>query len=178
MGQPIMISRRQILTLALGASALISAEGAAVSLSQAQLHRVGLRIWQNECAGSVAGLTSWNAGEAFASLGIGHFIWYPKGQRGPFEESFPQLVAFAEARGVKMPAWTKGPCPWSSKAAFEAESGGARQKEHLPQFGIYRRIDYLRSPKKILFLIYGTSIRIRRSTHTCNDGGSGKRNDK
>ncbi len=129
MGQPIMISRRQILTLALGASALISAEGAAVSLSQAQLHRVGLRIWQNECAGSVAGLTSWNAGEAFASLGIGHFIWYPKGQRGPFEESFPQLVAFAEARGVKMPAWTKGPCPWSSKAAFEAESGGARQKE-------------------------------------------------
>ena len=124
-----MITRRHILTLALGASALIAAQGAAVSLSQAQLQRVGLRIWQNECAGSVAGLTSWNAGEDFASLGIGHFIWYPKGRRGPFEESFPQLVAFAESRGLKMPAWTKGPCPWSSKAAFEAESGGGRQKE-------------------------------------------------
>ena len=124
-----MITRRHILTLALGASAWISAQGAAVSLSQAQLQRVGLRIWQNECAGSVAGLTSWNAGEDFASLGIGHFIWYPKGRRGPFEESFPQLVAFAESRGLKMPAWTRGPCPWSSKAAFEAESGGGRQKE-------------------------------------------------
>jgi hypothetical protein len=124
-----MITRRTFFILALGASPLISAHGAGVSLSQAQLQRVGLRIWQNECSGSVAGLTSWNAGEAFASLGIGHFIWYPKGQRGPFEESFPQLVAFAAARGVAMPSWAKGPCPWSSKAAFESESGGARQKE-------------------------------------------------
>jgi hypothetical protein len=65
---------------------------AAVSLSQTQLQRVGQRIWQNECAGTVAGLTSWNAGEDFASLGIGHFIWYPAGKRGPFEESFPGLV--------------------------------------------------------------------------------------
>ncbi len=102
---------------------------AAVSLSQAQLQRVGQRIWQNECAGTVAGLTSWNAGEDFASLGIGHFIWYPAGKRGPFEESFPPLAAFLESRGVKMPAWTKGPCPWITRASFEAEKGGARQKE-------------------------------------------------
>jgi hypothetical protein len=119
-----MISR--VLGLLLLSTALASA---AVSLSQAQLQRVGQRIWQNECAGTVAGLTSWNAGEAFASLGIGHFIWYPAGKRGPFEESFPPLAAFLESRGVKMPTWTKGPCPWATKAAFESESGGARQKE-------------------------------------------------
>jgi hypothetical protein len=100
-----------------------------VSLTAAQLNRVGQRIWQNECAGSVAGLTSWNSGEDFASLGIGHFIWYPAGQRGPFEESFPALVTFLESQGVGMPAWCKGPCPWKSKSAFEAEAGGARQKE-------------------------------------------------
>jgi hypothetical protein len=47
------------------------------------------KIWQNECNGTIAGLTSWNAGEDFASLGIGHFIWYPKGRRGPFEKVFP-----------------------------------------------------------------------------------------
>lgn len=102
---------------------------AAVSLSQDQLQRVGRRIWQNECAGTVAGLTSWNAGEDFASLGIGHFIWYPAGRRGPFEESFPPLAAYLEASGVKMPAWCRGPCPWSSKASFEAEAKGERQTQ-------------------------------------------------
>ena len=97
-----------------------SVEGA-VQLTPSQLQRVGQRIWQNECGGTVEGLTSWNKGEDFASLGIGHFIWYPEGKRGPFEESFPPLVAFMEARGVEMPRWAKGPCPWSSKAAFDAD---------------------------------------------------------
>ena len=101
---------------------------AAVNLSSSQLQRVGQRIWQNECAGTVAGLTSWNAGEDFASLGIGHFIWYPEGRRGPFEESFPPLAAFLASRGVKVPGWCQGPCPWGSKAAFEADKNGARQK--------------------------------------------------
>lgn len=100
-----------------------------VSLTAAQLTRVGQKIWQNECAGSVAGLTSWNSGEDFASLGIGHFIWYPAGRRGPFEESFPPLAVFLESQGVPMPKWSQGPCPWKSKAAFEADKGGARQKE-------------------------------------------------
>lgn len=98
-------------------------------LTPAQLQRVGQRIWQNECAGTLAGLTSWNAGEDFASLGIGHFIWYPKGKRGPFEESFPPLASFLIQRGVAMPAWTRGPCPWSSKVAFEADKNGPRQAE-------------------------------------------------
>ncbi len=105
------------------------AQAAETGLTAAQLDRVGSRIWQNECAGTVAGLTSWNAGEDFASLGIGHFIWYPAGRRGPFEESFPGLVRYLEQRGVPMPAWTKGACAWESKAAFEADKNGARQKE-------------------------------------------------
>lgn len=102
---------------------------AATSLSPAQIDRVGQRIWQNECAGTVAGLTSWNGGEDFASLGIGHFIWYPKGRRGPFEESFPPLLAFLQSRGIGVPGWALGPCPWASKAAFDADKNGARQKE-------------------------------------------------
>lgn len=102
---------------------------AGVRLSPAQLQRVGRRIWQNECAGTVEGLTSWNRGEDFASLGIGHFIWYPAGRRGPFEESFPPLAAFLHSRGVPMPAWTRGPCPWDSRAAFEADRAGPRQTE-------------------------------------------------
>lgn len=119
----------RLTSLFIGPALLSSCASASVSLTPAQLQRVGLRIWQNECAGSVAGLTSWNAGEDFASLGIGHFIWYPAAKRGPFEESFPPLAAFLASRGVPVPAWAKGLCPWNSKAAFEADQNGTRQQE-------------------------------------------------
>ncbi|MFN0079455.1 MAG: hypothetical protein ACKVY0_23570 [Prosthecobacter sp.] len=111
------------------AAAPTPVSGGGARLSAAQIDRVGRRIWQNECGGTVAGLTSWNAGEAFASLGVGHFIWYPQGQSGPFEESFPPLVAFLQSRGMPIPAWMQGGCPWPTKAAFEADRNGARQKE-------------------------------------------------
>ena len=94
----------------------------AIALSHAEALRIGKKIWQNECNGTVAGLTSWNEGENFASLGIGHFIWYPKGQRGPFEESFPKLISFISNRGAKLPNLLLGagelPCPWNSRAEF------------------------------------------------------------
>src|SRR5207253_5087177 len=95
---------------------------AAVALSHSDTLRIGKKIWQNECNGTVAGLTAWNEGEDFASLGIGHFIWYPKGKRGPFEESFPKLVSFMSSRGAKLPKLLLGagelPCPWNSGAEF------------------------------------------------------------
>ena len=94
----------------------------AVTVSHSDALRIGKRIWQNECNGTIAGLTSWNEGENFASLGIGHFIWYPKGQRGPFEESFPKLISFISSRGAKLPKLLLGgaeqPCPWTSRAEF------------------------------------------------------------
>ena len=95
---------------------------AAVALSHGDILRIGKKIWQNECNGTIAGLTSWNEGENFASLGIGHFIWYPKNQRGPFEESFPKLVRFVASRGAKLPPLLlridETPCPWNSRAEF------------------------------------------------------------
>src|SRR5262249_24465668 len=36
--------------------------------------KVGHKIWLNETAGNRDAITSWNANEEFASLGIGHFI--------------------------------------------------------------------------------------------------------
>ncbi|MGN0869397.1 MAG: hypothetical protein ACI4O9_07735 [Akkermansia sp.] len=85
---------------------------------------LGRRIWANECAGSVDGLVSWNAGENFPSLGIGHFIWYPAGVQEAFEESFPAFVAYARRRGVAVPAFFEGAAPWPNKAAFEADRSG------------------------------------------------------
>ena len=95
----------------------------AIALSHSDALKVGKRVWQNECGGTISGLTSWNQGEDFASLGIGHFIWYPKGRRGPFEESFPKLVSFVSKRGAKLPTLLLGvgrglPCPWNSRAEF------------------------------------------------------------
>jgi hypothetical protein len=104
---------------------------AAINLSPAETRRIGNRIWQNECGGTVAGLTSWNSGENFASLGIGHFIWYPKGVRGPFDESFPKFVAFAAERGTVLPAVLKGAenCPWNSRAQFNLAAQTPPMKE-------------------------------------------------
>ncbi len=97
---------------------------AAANFNGIDLNWLGRRIWQNECAGSVPGLVSWNAGEDFPSLGIGHFIWYPAGYSGPFDESFPTFVRYAASRGVQVPAYFHGPAPWPNKAAFQADRSG------------------------------------------------------
>ena len=110
-----------LLTLALTASGF--------ALSDAELDSIGRRVWQNECGGSRDGLTSWNSGEDFGSFGIGHFIWYPRGMEGPFEESFPKLVKFYEANGRSVPEWMHGDCPWATRAAFQADVRGARMGE-------------------------------------------------
>ncbi|MDQ6862134.1 MAG: hypothetical protein M3032_13395 [Verrucomicrobiota bacterium] len=114
------LARALVVACALGAASLAGA----IDVSHADAMRIGRKIWQNECAGTVSGLTSWNSGENFASLGIGHFIWYPKGVRGPFEESFPDLVRFAASRNAKLPqvviANRDSGCPWSSRAEFLA----------------------------------------------------------
>ena len=100
-----------------------------VRISNADALRIGKKIWQNESNGTVAGLTAWNAGENFASLGIGHFIWYPQGVHGPFDESFPKLLAFARERDVAIPAWLNqtSACPWNSRV----ECSGAQNSEQM-----------------------------------------------
>src|SRR5438046_5465654 len=109
--------------VACGMIARFPRTGASISLSHSDALKIGERVWQNECNGTISGLTSWNQGEDFASLGIGHFIWYPKGRQGPFEESFPKLVNFVSSRGAKLPKLLLGvgrvpPCPWNSRAEF------------------------------------------------------------
>jgi len=86
--------------------------------------RIGQLIFQNECASQDSCLTSWNAGEEFASLGIGHFIWYPAGAKKTFHESFPDLIAFLQQHGATLPAWLFAmpdqSNPWSTRTAFLA----------------------------------------------------------
>ncbi|SNC67601.1 hypothetical protein SAMN04487881_2000 [Marinobacter sp. es.048] len=102
-------------------------------LSSAQLDWVGQQIFRNECAGRFQCLVHWNDGEAFPSLGIGHFIWYPEGVEGRFVESFPALMEYMEQRQVNIPEWLRSlepfDAPWSEKADFLAVDDSPRVAE-------------------------------------------------
>jgi hypothetical protein len=95
--------------------------------------KVGHKIWLNETDGNRDAITSWNANEEFASLGIGHFIWFPAGKRAPFEESFPRLLEFLRTKNVRLPAWIDKtpipPCPWTSKADFTRNFNSPEMKQ-------------------------------------------------
>lgn len=105
----------------------------AIKISPQEALEIGVKIWYNECAGTVSGLTTWNDGENFASLGIGHFIWYPYGKPHVYSESFPALLKFMQDRGVSIPLWLQGNwspyCPWSSRREFLTAQNSAEMIE-------------------------------------------------
>jgi len=124
--------RPKLLFGSLALSALLAVTGLGqIQLTPESSQKIGRKIWQNECGGTVEGLTSWNKGETFPSLGIGHFIWYPKGQEGPFQESFPPLIAFMKEKGAAVPAWLNATSdsPWNTITEFNAAKSGAQMKE-------------------------------------------------
>jgi hypothetical protein len=107
-------------------------------LPAAERHAIAQRIYINECAGRPENLIAWSSGEPFPSLGIGHFIWYPAGYHGPFDESFPALIRFMRARGAPLPGWLASdpaqPAPWPDRASFEAAA-----RRHGPRISSLRR---------------------------------------
>jgi len=114
--------------LLLGVSAGLASE---IKVGDAEADRIGQKIWRNECGGTRDGLTAWNKGEDFPSLGIGHFIWYPSGKRGPFKESFPALKDYLQSQGVELPGWLAAAkaCPWTDRASFMADFRSPRLEE-------------------------------------------------
>lgn len=97
-----------------------------VQLTATQKASIGRKIWQNESAGKVSGLTHWNEGEEFPSLGIGHFIWYPAGFNGRWTETWPEFTRYAASQGNPVPpVGNLADCPWPSKAAFTRDFNGA-----------------------------------------------------
>lgn len=107
------------LILALFSFAILLADPLS-EISDAEALQIGNKIWKNECNGTINGLTSWNAGENFASLGINHFIWYPATEKKVFDESFPKLLTFLQQNRVFIPFWLQKspPCPWKNRDEF------------------------------------------------------------
>lgn len=100
---------------------------------EAEQARIAQLVFQNECAAKITCLTSWNRGEGFASLGIGHFIWYPAGTHEthkPFAESFPALLVFLQERGIRLPGWLASGhgCPWPDRDSFIAADAEPRMQ--------------------------------------------------
>jgi len=98
-----------------------------------ELDQIAKLIFKNECASKDSCLTSWNKGEEFASLGIGHFIWYPATGHKTFQESFPALITFMMQQGKQPPAWLanrpKQSNPWISREAFLGDYNSQKMHE-------------------------------------------------
>ena len=119
-----------IVTSLLGLSGISSGQDAS---PEPDFDWLGQQVFRNECRSQPACLTSWNAGEDFPSLGIGHFIWYQAGQQDIFEESFPQLLSFLKRRQVALPAWLQNSTdpdnPWRNRAEFNAAQQSEQMRE-------------------------------------------------
>lgn len=110
---------------------------AELTISKAELDVVAEKIFKNEAGGKREDLVYWNTGEDFPSLGIGHFIWYKQGQRGRFEESFPQLVAYYRKHDIKLPRIVEenSYSPWESREElFKLRSVGNKDIVELTNF--------------------------------------------
>ncbi len=107
------------------ALSLYSCSEEKVCIPDEELQTIGELIFINEGAGKTENLTAWNEGEEFASLGIGHFLWFPKGKEYRFVETFPQVLEFLRDNGAAVPNWiTEMPVPelpWSTREQFIRE---------------------------------------------------------
>jgi len=102
-----------------------------IQLDQREAGIIGQKIWMNEGSAKEKNLTVWNKGENFASMGIAHFIWYPPGQEGPYQETFPDLIFFLQHQGSQFPLWLLNTpdAPWDSYEAFQRDKQSAEMEE-------------------------------------------------
>jgi len=102
-------------------------------LTPHELEWLGEQIYSNECNANFECLTSWNSGEDFPSLGIGHFIWFRADQQSTFEETFPQLIEFMNTKNAPVPAWLNEESdpnsPWTSRENFYTNFDSRKMKE-------------------------------------------------
>jgi hypothetical protein len=104
------------------------------SLTTYELNVISDKIYQNETGGNPKYLMFWSSNEDFASLGIGHFIWYPKEEPKRFDETFPSMIDYYVANKIEVPKWLlearKVGAPWKNREVFE-RSRGDREFQQL-----------------------------------------------
>lgn len=102
------------------------------ALSHDDALKIGIKVWHNEGQGYEHNLLTWNQGEQFLSLGLGHFIWTPPHVQHRYGHSFIELLQFFEQSGVELPDWLRHEhhpqCPWRNRNAFLADHGVKKQQ--------------------------------------------------
>ncbi len=90
-------------------------------LTPYELNKIADQIYKNETGGNPKYLMYWSPSEKFASLGYGHFIWYPKDEPQKFDQTFPDMIQYYIDNKVDIPDWLKNnrDCPWRNKKEFE-----------------------------------------------------------
>lgn len=111
-----------------------------IKLTKTQANFIAQKVWQNEGAGKDKYLVWWNKGEDFASVGIGHAIWFPKGHTERFREVFPMMLRYMESKAVQMPPWLNNQTdfPWQTKEAF-FEAKKSKTKKYMELFTFLKR---------------------------------------
>lgn len=106
-----------------------------IEFSSFEITAIAQKIYQNECSSRLDYLVYWNDAECFASVGIGHFIWYPTLVNKKFDESFPKLLNFMKHRGVLIPKWIQEAeyCPWDGKEEMQKDPRADELREFLQQ---------------------------------------------
>ncbi len=111
-----------------------------IQLTPKQANYIAQKVWQNEGAGKDKYLVWWNKGEDFASLGIGHAIWFPKGHTERFREVFPMMITFMQEKGVEMPSWLtpESDFPWQTKEEF-FKAKKSKSKQYMELFNFLKK---------------------------------------
>ncbi len=124
--------------LLLSLSLLLSVSYAVeLRLTNAQANQIAHKIWLNEGSGKRSKLVWWNKGEEFASVGIGHFIWFTAEKPMWFWEAFPPMLRYITAHGARPPRWLtpQTHCVWHSYEQWRrAKKANTKKMRELTAF--------------------------------------------
>lgn len=113
-----------------------------------EILEVADKIFINETGGNKEYLVTWNKGENFPSLGIGHFIWEKsKGSNGIYGDSFRGLLEYYKKNDIELPKilLKNNYSPWKSRKDLitKRNKGNKDIKELIDFFDVTRGIQVL-----------------------------------
>ena len=141
-----------------------------IKISKEEVADIGYKIYKNECGLKPENLTHWNEGEHFASMGLGHFLWYPVNGKHAHQATFPRVLTYLKSCRVALPSWLAANytvCPWKSRDDFNRNLNSSRMKSlrNLLQQTMYQQT---------LFIIYRFNQSIPRLLKAAKRNGTEK----
>lgn len=138
-----------------------------------QMEDIGKKIWRNECGCSGEKLLFWSSLEPFPSLGIGHFIWYPAGYKGPYTQDFPNFIMYLRQQGIALSSWIGDHCPWSTRELFyqSSKTPAIQELRTLLETTIALQAEYMVDKLRMLIpeILENTPTHMREKTKTIID---------